>query len=413
MEIALRELEAREADAQRRGVYAFFAAQVISLVFLQKLGITLGDKVLALALPLYLLGLVVLSVQQGKLEIHPTRLVLYLVFLASALLSQTIHGKTFSMTSMILVLTLYLPVIFRYAVDRALFLKCMRSFQTAMLAIAVIVFLQQISQRIWGFHVWPDMNKMVPEQFLIPNFNYWREMGYKVGVFQPNAFFFLEVSIVSQFLAIALIIEFEHLKRISWMVTLGLALLLTYAGTGLLVIACTVPFLLPRLSPRLLIGGFFAAVVAAIIGLQVGWLDQVATRVSEIQESGTSGYYRFVVPYNALVASFEDVDTLFFGMGAGAQVEAGNEAVTLPINKLLQEYGLITTVSFFLLFSYCLFEARPSVAVCVGLFVLFNVCGGSLAVPVYVLFYVLIGTFLRIEPDSPQARGEVLPATNR
>jgi hypothetical protein len=399
-------------------VYTFFLVQVFGLVFLQKLGLPIGDKVMALSLPLMLGSMGMMLLRMGRLELDPKRMVFYSFFCFSALLSQILCRYEFSMGALILLLALYLPSTLRFQVDRATYDRCLRAWQSAMLVVSGIVVVQQVMQRLWGYQSWPNLNTLLPKAILVPNFNYFRETGYGSGVFQPHAIFFLEPSFVSQFLALALVIEFVFFKRRLWMLAFGAGLLLTFAGTGLLIVAAALPLVISRLPARVLAGGGVLVVAGGLLAAKFGLLDQYATRAMEFNQQGSSGYYRFTVPFQMLYTSIMNPDLLFSGSGAGSSVEfEGMTVLPMAVNKLIDEYGLLTTVSFYLLFCYGLFQSTPSATLSVALFVFFNFCGGGLAFPVYVITYIVLGTLLRIEPsDRPlttaDSEARLRPRTN-
>ncbi|HEY6881024.1 MAG TPA: hypothetical protein VI299_23525 [Polyangiales bacterium] len=397
------------------GLWTFWVVQMVGLVFLQKFGLPAGGgKVLAINLPLALGSLAAWwLLRPQSLSLNPRRTVLYALFCGTAVLSQVFGGRDFSPTAMGLMLALYFPLVFRYELQRDDFLRCLRVFQLFMLFIAFDVFALQIMQKLWSAASWPDLNRLAPEALLVPGFNYYRETGWNTGVFQPHAVVFLEVSIVSQFLALAVVIEFEFFKRWGWLAIYVAALLATFAGTGLLMLVFVAPFVMRKLSPKLLLGGLVAAVVLGAVGASIGWLDQVMLRLSEVNQPGSSGYYRFTVPYMQLTESLSSGVRALFGMGAGNTIESNDDAtVVLAVNKLISEYGMVTTVAFFTLFFHALFEKTPSRLLAVALAVFYNLCAGALSVPVYVMTYIMLGTFLRIapEPERTGARASLQPS---
>jgi hypothetical protein len=399
------------------GLWTFWLVQILGLVFLQKFGLPAGGgKVLAINLPLALGSLAAFwLLRPTSMSVAPKRVLLYTLFCGVAIMSQVFGGQDFSPTAMGLMLALYFPLIFRYEISREDWLKCMRVFQVCMLLIAFDVFVLQIMQKLWTYTSWPDLNKLMPEAILLPGFNYYRETAYNSGVLQPHAVVFLEVSIVSQFLALAIVLEFEFFKRPLWLAIYLGAILATFAGTGLLMLVFVSPIVLRKLSPKLLLGGLVLALVLGGIGASIGWLDQVMVRLAEIEQPGSSGYYRFVVPYNQLTASLSSGERALFGIGAGQTVESDDDAtVVLAINKLISEYGMLTAIAFFTLFFHALFEKAPSRMLAVALAVFYNICAGALSVPVYVLTYIMLGTFLRITPgaEAEPARSKQPTPTN-
>jgi hypothetical protein len=215
---------------------------------------------------------------------------------------------------------------------------------------------------------------------------------------------FLEPSIVSQFLALAIVIEFEFFKR-SWFFLIFVpALLLTGSGTGILMLIFVIPMVARKVPVKLLIAGAVVVAVAGSVAGSMGLLDKYVERMAEVNQAGTSGYYRFTLPFQQLVEALSTPERAFFGTGAGSTVEREDIAtVTLAINKLVTEYGSLTAIAFFVLYFHALFERAPSRMLAVALAVYYNLCGAGLSVPIYAITYIVLGTLLRIAPDGERA----------
>jgi hypothetical protein len=386
------------------GLWTFMLVQILGLVWLQKLGMPAGGgKVIAINLPLILGSLGALwLLRPSSVVIDPKRAIMFSLFCGIAIMSQVFGGSLeFSPTGLMLMLGMYVPLIFRWEVRREDYLRLMQLFQRSMLAVAFIVFALQILQKLRGWQSWPDMNKMVPEALLVTGFNYYRETSFNSGVLSPHAVVFLEPSIVSQFLALAIVIEFEFFKRNWWLAIFVPALLLTGSGTGMLMLIFVAPFIAKKLPPKLLITGAVVAGVGGGIAGSMGLLDKYAERLAEVNQVGTSGYYRFTLPFQQLVEALSTPERAFFGTGAGSTVEREDIAtVTLAINKLVTEYGALTAIAFFVLYFHALFERAPSRMLAVAIAVYYNLCGAGLSVPIYAITFIVLGTMVRIADDD-------------
>jgi hypothetical protein len=400
------ELEAERGIAGWPGLWAFMLVQVLGLIWLQKLGMPAGGgKVIALNLPLILGSLAVLwLLRPSTIVVEPKRAIMFALFCGIAIMSQVFGGSLdFSPTGLLLMLGMYVPLIFRWEVSRHDYLRVMRLFQNSMLAVAFIVFALQLMQKLWGWGSWPDMNKLVPEALLVSGFNYYRETSFHSGVLSPHAVVFLEPSIVSQFLALAIVIEFDFFKRNLWLGIYGVALLMTGSGTGILMLLFVAPLVARKLPTKLLIVAVVVAGVGGAVAGSLGLLDKTLERMAEVNQEGTSGYYRFTLPFQQLVEALSTPERAFFGTGAGSTIEREDIAtVTLAINKLVTEYGALTAIAFFVLYFHALLERAPSRMLAIALAVYYNLCGAGLSVPIYAITYIVLGTMLRIAP----ARGE-------
>ncbi len=386
------------------GLWGFMAVQVFGLVWLQKLGLPAGGgKVIAINLPLILGSLGVLwLLHPASVVIDPKRTIMYTFFFGIAVMSQVFGGTLdFSPTGLMLMLGMYVPLIFRWEVRKVDYLRVLQIFQYSMFVVSFIVFALQIMQKLWGYGSWPDMNKFVPEALLVSGFNYYRETSYNSGKLSPHGVVFLEPSIVSQFLAIAIVIEFEFFKRTWFFVAMLPALLLTGSGTGLLMLIFVAPMVAMKLPPKLVIAGIVLASVGGSVAYSAGLLDKTIERMNEVNQEGTSGYYRFTLPFQQLVEALQTPERAFFGTGAGSTVEREDIAtVTLAVNKLVTEYGALTAVAFFVLYFHALFERMPSRMLAVALAVYYNLCGAGLSVPIYAITFIVLGTMLRIRPED-------------
>ena len=187
------------------------------------------------------------------------------------------------------------------------------------------------------------------------------------------------------------------LRRIWRLAVLVVALFATFAGTGLLILAVTSPFLLAKL-PR---AARFYAIPLVAIGIAAlagsGWFSNVESRVGEYQDTSSSTYGRFIYPV-VVLSQLQDVeDPLFTGMGAGNGDRAtkGNGVLSAP-TKLLLEYGVVPTILFYVFLVYCLFYRAPDISFAFAQFALHVLGGGYLLVSPYIILFFILGVMFRI-----------------
>lgn len=331
---------------------------------------------------------------RGGFVIDPIRLVLFGAFLVFCLLSQLLSGATMSGPAFLLMIALYVLMIFRIDVPEATYLRCLNLFQTAMLIVAGIVVAQHVIQIVASWTLWPNLDKLLPSSLLLPGYNYLQPLRYGSKFYKPNGVFFLETSFVSQFAALAAIIELVYFRRVLRVMAYVALLFMLFAGTGLLVLGLTAPFLLPRLPRRAWPWLAIGVAVAGVIAVASGWFAQVQDRVLEFRQPGTSGYFRFTVPFMTILERAGDPASILTGFGAG-NTPTRDASVLTPPAKLAFEYGFIPTLMFFLFFVFSLFKSAPSKVVAIGFLMFYLFGGGSFAVPVYVVMCVLFCTLLR------------------
>ena len=79
---------------------------------------------------------------------------------------------------------------------------------------------------------------------LLPRFNTVIPVQHGASLFKSNGFVFIEPSTFSQFLALAIVIELAVFHSMRRFALFALAYLVTYSGTGLIVLAATLPLFL-------------------------------------------------------------------------------------------------------------------------------------------------------------------------
>lgn len=390
--------QASDAD---RAVRRFVMLQLFTLVVLQKVGIPMGGgQVLPLQVPLLLIGLGFLAAR-GVLLVDTLRFVLLIVFVVVAAVAH-MSVDTFSLPSLLLVIGIYLPFVVFAKVDTQTLQWSYRLFITFMLWTAPIVALEWVLQLAVRPGQWLNLEALLPAQFVVPNFMYVRQLFYGQAWVQPNAGIFLESSIISQFLALAIVIEVVFFRRWLVLCVLGATMMGTMAGTGVLLLLIVSPLLIWRLAPR----DRLLLVAAMVIGA-IGLLSSpMASRILEFQSDASSSYIRFVRPLLVFADRLGSPDAWWTGVGAGNSNE--NDVVLWPAVKLLVEYGLLATISLLSLIVVSIIRGAPSLTVGFALLIFFNILGGGLAVPVYAGTVVLLGTLFRIRghdnDDGPSIR---------
>jgi hypothetical protein len=213
---------------------------------------------------------------------------------------------------------------------------------------------------------------------------------------KPNGIVFLEVAFLSQFTSLALILEFLYFRRLWVMLLLGFGLLVSFAGTGLLLLLICSPFLIWRMPLKLLPAILIIGAVIALTAVKVGWYDQVHQRFTEYQASGSSAHNRFIEPAIILRDFLSDPQTVLTGLGPGS---LGNgDGAWWPLVKCTYEYGIITGVLFCAFLGYCLFRNPPHVLFAFAMFIFYNFLGSGFAVPIYGFPLLMLSAIFSLAP---------------
>ena len=381
----------RQVDKRSQTIFRFILFQLLGVVFLQKIaipGIAAGPSIT------FLMLWATLPCLFSYAEIDVARALLYIGLVVTAFFSQVVVGSEFSVGSFLLVCAAYAPFVIFIPVSLTLYRRCLNSFQTMMVVAGLLTIIQNLWQVLADWHTFPDMENLFPESLLMQGYAYIQPLYYGSPYIKPNAFFFLEVSILSQFTACAIIIELVWFQRIRHILLYLLTLFSCFAGTGLLMIALIAPLLVLKLSRRLVLIGIVPGLAALLAAFSFGWYDQIERRFSEFGQHSSSGYMRFIEPANKLSTFLDKSSSLYTGVGAGAAPKDPG-VVWWAITKLVAEYGLPTAILFYFLISIALFKTAPSRRVAATLLIMFSLMGSNLLAMPIVNLCLLLGILLR------------------
>src|SRR6195952_1783470 len=332
-------------------VYPVYAMLVISMVFLQKFGLTVGESSIGLAALIIWVGLGWL-IYRSEIEVSPVRLLLLgLVFGAMALSLIVGRNQTPKLQAAGIVLVLYAALVFRIPASLETASRCFQVFQSSMIIIAIIVICQQVVQYTIGNKYWPNINNIVPKEFLYSGFMYLRPYSWQSPYFEPNGIFFLEPSAVSFFLAIAIGLEIAWFRNLRRLGLYTMAMLACLAATGPLSLLLSAPVWTFKLGRKFVFALMLLGTPMVVAAIGTGWLDGVLARSSEMSHKDSSAYERIVVPFNSIANQLQDPEILT-GAGPGTSSRRLN-VVQWPFSKLFYEYGLLTAVLFHLFLLTC------------------------------------------------------------
>lgn len=401
------------APTSRRWTHAdqwMFDLLVVLLVLTQRIGIPVGGTAVGVALPLTYVVLGVL-IARRKLAVNRLRAELYLLAASAALVASAavdMRGGTLSVSSLNLLLVIYLPWVLRVADDtrQLVVLRAGRTFLRLMLVLASIGVVQMATQLAGVWHYQDLLAQWLPPNLLIPGYNTNNPLSYGSNVIKGNAFIFLEPSALSQYCALAIVIGLMLRVRTWQLLLLVAGLASAVSGTGILLLAGSgilVLFRAPgRIRPAYVIGLACAVVAVLLSPVAPAFLN----RTGEVNQPSSSGYARFVAPYEtvskALVA-----DPIRYVTGAGAgnaerMLSSNNDGTLFSIvPKLAFEYGIVAG-GIFVLFLLLSMLDRPPWRVVPGALVIltFFLQGGLLQPQTAFLAWTLTAAGSR-ENDAP------------
>ncbi len=385
-------------NISEKSAITFFTVETIVLLFLQKWGILMGPAVVEAIFFTVWMGIGALLLA-GRLQFNSIRIMLYGAFALFAILAHVFLRHTFSIPSLLQVLALYAPFCLEYKVSKDTYEKCMRFFVGCMLLFVGIELLQDLMQVTIGSRYWINLDKLLPARFTYPGFMYIRPMKFGAKYLMPNAEFFLEPSILAQFIGLALVVEVAYWKRVWVLIALAVGELLTFSGTGLLLLLACSPFLVKKIPHRLAAPIGLLALVGFVALMSTGWASHMLSRAGEFGQNGSSGFYRFNNPLQKLL-SIAQHGNIFVGLGAGNLTEFSNQLYWAGV-KCAAEYGFVAAICLYVYLIYSLFSGAPNRTIAWALLVTYSFLGGGLGVPMYPMAMLLFGAFLRVEKPEP------------
>jgi hypothetical protein len=383
---------------QQNIVFGVFVALMLGITVFQKIGYVPSKMfVIPLILPVAYAALGV-GVLFARPVFRPERAMLYLAVMAVSTLSNVLFAKTYSPGSLGIYFVLYLPFLVAFDTTRATYRRCLDFFCTIMLGFAVIVWAQHAIQISIGWQYWPNLDKIVPSTLLIPEFNYIQPIEFGLNLMKPSGIAFLEVSILSQFLTFALIIELLFFQRARRAVFFGATLLATFAGTGLFLLLVSLPIIFSKMNTRVFAILLATAFAALFVALELHWFDLVAHRFGEFQQTGSSANSRFIAPLDRIRLALVDPHGIYGGVGAG-QIESGGNTFWWPIAKTTVEYGLLEGILFYAFYLFSLFDRAPSkqIAFVVAIWFSFE---GTLLTPLNPIACVMLCTMFIVRDEK-------------
>jgi hypothetical protein len=341
---------------------ALLAAPLIGATFLSKFGF---PPLAALGIGVsifFLLGAVAAGSVLGGVTIEPRRLALFTAMLGILGLIQIFQPNSFSPSSLLLLVAVHLPYIFTVAGngddDKDRILKFF-------LGTVTVFAWCGIAQYSLQFFVNPrflfPIENFTPDSFIVQQFNHQAAMGYGSHEYRANGVFLLEPSFFSQVLAIAIVAELCTLGRLSRIAVYGLALIVSYSGTGLIVLAVCLPLcLVAQRRWGLLALGLL--ILAAVIPLQLYFhANRLLARIGEFDSDQSSAYMRFVGGFRMFDKFlWQDLGRALFGYGAGSFVSYSSRihyfaAAEMALFKMVFEFGLVGAVAYFGFLFGCLY----------------------------------------------------------
>ena len=255
-----------------------------------------------------------------------------------------------SLTSLLLLFVLYVPFHFRLRLGldlRDVQDYIQRVFVAVVVAISVIAVLQLVAVNALGLSVLKNISVVLPDEIKAAGiYRFDREGGG--GIAKANGFFLREASTLSIVTAFAILIEYFSLARKRILGILAAGLLASISGSGVFIVLVGLVFpssfrRVPYFVVLSLLVVLLVISASEIPGLGL-WVD----RLSEFHIEGSSGYARYVAPFEMVQRGFDQGSSaIWFGNGAGSYLrtilllQRKYEISDPTWAKLLYEYGVM------------------------------------------------------------------------
>ncbi len=379
-------------------------AIILSVTVFGRMGLNAGEYTVSFSL-FIVYGLLFKAVLDSKVQIDPAGLLLFgfaaIVAAASFLSNNNMKPQSrVSFSSLMLLITLYLPFIFvlkPHMRSKENWLWVMRVLLNVSLFCALTgiaqFYLQFVVKQPWLFNVSPLLPTLLTDQGIYNS-------AIPVGsLFKSNGFFFREPSAFSYMMAFSIITELALFKRYKRVAVLGLGLMLSYSGTGILALAIGMMFPF-GFKTAMRVGVILVAgmMIFLLFGDALN-LTYTLGRVGEFSAERSSGYIRYVAPMRLINELVDSAPwTAFVGHGPGTifRAERSYEFHDPTWAKLVYEYGVFGFTSFMLLITLSMSHSKAPIQIRAVMFSSWLVMGGHLLTPENVMMiYTLLAFWPR------------------
>ena len=314
----------------------------------------------------------------GRLQLVPMRFALYMLMLSILTLVQVFRGDMFSLPSMAMMAVMCLSYVPSAKPGTVTDEDALRFFCNLSAFIAVLGIVQFGLQFIGGKALAFPIETYVPDWLRTHGYNNITPLYYGAGIYKATGIVMLEPSVFCQLSALGLTAELVYKNRPLRLLAYAGGIVVSYSGTGLLILAFTLPLLVIFYQRwDLLLRGL---VLLAILALLVEPLNLNVTmnRAGEFNSGGSSAFIRFV-GWMELFADkvWNDPARALLGHGAGTFFSAasGYKAGEMAHAKIFFEFGVLGGLLYFTFILYCFFTSRAPLVLRAGVLVAYFMNG--------------------------------------
>ena len=372
-------------------IYIMVVATICSITILQKIsvgnalfsGIEIFSVTTALLPILIFYGLI-----SGKLIIDKQSFGCFCVFAFFSCCSIFLNDirSNVSLSSFLLIMVIQSSLMFVKSRIRVISADNEAIFKKFMLLLSVLGIIQFFAQFFIGVEYSFPIDYFFPKSFMVPlgedGFKNLTPLSYGSTTLKSNGIVFAEPSIFCQFAAIAAVVELSSSKRIPYIMVYIAAMFCSFSGTGFIILGMYgIYWLKNNVNIKILLLIIVLASIFAVYG-SVLQAELFYGRIEEFSTPGSSGYARFISPFDiARAYSFDSMTTMFFGRGPGTISAYSHkfpyETFDPTYFKLFFEYGMLGFISYMLYIFSCFRNTRSRIVV--PLLINYFFMGGYLA----------------------------------
>lgn len=366
---------------------------------------------------------VLLGMLTGAMRFEPKRLMAYLVLLGLLGGVQVLRGDAFSMTSLILMMAIYL--MYALSVPQSRHVDVFRVMSLFATITAICGLYQFAFQFVLPRQFIFPIETLIPKSFLIQNYNYMQPLSYGSRLFKANGIFCLEPSFFSQFMAVAIIAELSMAGRLRQVALYMAGMVVAYSGTGIIILMIALPMVIVvKRRGDILVLGLVGLVVLGLFAEQLN-LGLFLERAGEFTNKGSSGFERFTgALYLFEQFLWKDWARALLGFGPGSfvsfAVRADQPVSEMALTKIFFEFGIVGGLATIFFLGYCLTRSQAPGTVKLAVTVMFAMSGIYTAVSHGIALTVLVWARAyqpKAEPDAPTSgrpkRVDKMPRTRR
>jgi hypothetical protein len=336
-----------------------------------------------------------LLLTSGRARVNATALILYGAVIVSLVVTLFFGKVFFSTFSFFYLILLYFVYLFSTDVTRSEYLGYLKIYQNLMIGLAIIALAQFVEQLT--LHTTMSLFDLVPENFQLIGYNTRPTLFYGSAFYKANADFFLEPSFLSQYMAVAIIIEilfFGSWKRIA---LYGAAIFVSFSGTGMVLLLLFAVATVIRTRRWAMLYPLPFLVILLVIFQDNQFVTAIVGRLGEFDDTNTSAFMRFIGPNEVLTSILgPDFGAFLVGRGPGFVEDLNRGMLGAPVNfpvihKMLLEYGIVGTLPFMAFILHRFFAGSRSKLLSAAALLMYLFLSGSLLQPHTIfLFYVLV-----------------------